>query len=613
MESVGKAGKFMWNNLFGKDAKFDKKGKVLEKETPSLIGHMKSLFFGRDAKYSKSGDIITDGKTGVVPELRRGFDLFFFGIKDPKEKDKFKPGSSMLGKLTTGFFEIIDSFSKTMSDFQKSISGTLSGIGTGISDGAKSIVEGAGNVVAGATNWWPGDSGPADNKDVYGGKGTPVPNGRAIVESLIPGVYVTSHTRPRGSVGKAKESWHSKSAAAVDVRPVPGMTFGQFKKTFTDAGYSLIEAIDETNPETMKKTGATGPHWHIVLGNKTNVASSPYTMTPKAPEAQPKGKGAFVMQTGKTNKYAWSDTVNPTNKAGNPTSPGYATGIGAGATVPGGKTDKQKFTTSANYLTKKGYTSIAATGIVANLFGESQLNPQAFNSEGGGQGAKGIAQWRGQRIKDIESKWGPIDKMTLQQQLDAVDNEIREGKHVTSSRAIPHGTSPLADVLNKAPNVEAVVQQMVHRYERPSNSTLTLEEHTNKRIAIARSFMENMGSMGTNTPKAPERKPVAASSPVTEAQKTAVTKPKATPAPKPKEPAQAVKTTKSKDESSLFATMNETLGKIGSYFEFDKTKKDETKGNTVVAPITVNKNTNISGNGASTTMSMAKTSVRTGM
>jgi len=114
--------------------------------------------------------------------------------------------------------------------------------------------------------------------------------------------------------------------------------------------------------------------------------------------------------------------------------------------------------------------------------------------------------------------------------------------------------------------------------------------------------------------KAPEKNPVARNSPVTETQKATVPKPKTSATAKPKEAAPANKPTKTKEEFSLFSTMNETLSKIGGYFEGEKTKKtDASKGNTVVAPITVNKNTNVAGTGAYMTMSMAKTSVRTGM
>ncbi|SKB32251.1 LPD3 domain-containing protein [Sphingopyxis flava] len=100
-----------------------------------------------------------------------------------------------------------------------------------------------------------------------GGKIAPVADAKALTEKLFPGVRVTSSKRAAGAAGKAgSKSWHVKSGAAVDVAPVKGMTFDQFVQRYRDAGYSIIEALDETDPATMKRTGATGPHWHVVLG-----------------------------------------------------------------------------------------------------------------------------------------------------------------------------------------------------------------------------------------------------------------------------------------------------------------------------------------------------------
>lgn len=99
------------------------------------------------------------------------------------------------------------------------------------------------------------------------GKIAPVSDAKALTEKLFPGIRVTSSKRAAGAAGKAgSKSWHVKSGAAVDVPPVKGMTFDQFVQRYREAGYSIIEAIDETDPATMKKTGATGPHWHVVLG-----------------------------------------------------------------------------------------------------------------------------------------------------------------------------------------------------------------------------------------------------------------------------------------------------------------------------------------------------------
>ena len=45
-------------------------------------------------------------------------------------------------------------------------------------------------------------------------------------------------------------------------------------------------------------------------------------------------------------------------------------------------------------------------GLVGNLIHESQLNPYAFNSAGGGLGAGGLAQWRGARLISYKNRYG---------------------------------------------------------------------------------------------------------------------------------------------------------------------------------------------------------------
>ena len=55
------------------------------------------------------------------------------------------------------------------------------------------------------------------------------------------------------------------------------------------------------------------------------------------------------------------------------------------------------------YLTGQGYSPQIASGIVGNLMAESgsRLDPTAFNTAGGGNGAFGIAQWRADRQANV--------------------------------------------------------------------------------------------------------------------------------------------------------------------------------------------------------------------
>jgi len=99
-----------------------------------------------------------------------------------------------------------------------------------------------------------------------GGKSAPVANGGDVIKALFPGANVTSNYRPADHpLSKANpSSWHTRSHAAVDVKPIPGMTFDQYVKEVEGAGYQVIEALNEVGAGRSKH--ATGDHWHIVLG-----------------------------------------------------------------------------------------------------------------------------------------------------------------------------------------------------------------------------------------------------------------------------------------------------------------------------------------------------------
>lgn len=85
-----------------------------------------------------------------------------------------------------------------------------------------------------------------------------------VVEFLFPGIEITQVERdPNSDLGRANpDSYHNFGTNAVDVRPIPGMTFEEYVQTIQDAGFELIEARDEVNNPSGH---ATGPHWHVVF------------------------------------------------------------------------------------------------------------------------------------------------------------------------------------------------------------------------------------------------------------------------------------------------------------------------------------------------------------
>lgn len=93
----------------------------------------------------------------------------------------------------------------------------------------------------------------------------PSSNGAGVVQGLFPNARVTSGYRgPNHPLSKANpRSYHARTHGAVDVAPIPGMTFDQYVSRIRQAGHKIIEARDEVNNPSSH---ATGPHWHVVIG-----------------------------------------------------------------------------------------------------------------------------------------------------------------------------------------------------------------------------------------------------------------------------------------------------------------------------------------------------------
>lgn len=98
----------------------------------------------------------------------------------------------------------------------------------------------------------------------------PVSNAFAIAQGVYPDLQITDWRRdPNSRLGRANPgSWHVRSSAAIDARPIPGMTFDQYVQGFRDAGFQPLEAIDEVHHPSRH---ATGPHWHVALGYDPNT------------------------------------------------------------------------------------------------------------------------------------------------------------------------------------------------------------------------------------------------------------------------------------------------------------------------------------------------------
>lgn len=91
-----------------------------------------------------------------------------------------------------------------------------------------------------------------------------VPYGHAVISAIFPDAEITQDNRdPESALGRANPgSFHNLTDGAVDLRPIPGMTFDEFIATLEAEGVTVLEAIDEVNNPSGH---ATGPHWHVVV------------------------------------------------------------------------------------------------------------------------------------------------------------------------------------------------------------------------------------------------------------------------------------------------------------------------------------------------------------
>lgn len=99
----------------------------------------------------------------------------------------------------------------------------------------------------------------------------PVEDVESVAKTLYPGISIGSTYRsPNHPLTLKNPSSLHRTRGAIDVAAIPGMTFDDYIKGYKDAGYNILEAIDEyKNPSPW----ATGGHWHVVLGKDPEATS----------------------------------------------------------------------------------------------------------------------------------------------------------------------------------------------------------------------------------------------------------------------------------------------------------------------------------------------------
>ena len=96
----GRVVKGAWTTIFGSSAKFDKHGRVIQKEKNSILGDFRTSLFGQKAKYTKDGQLISTAKRSVFGLIHDGFTKTFFG--DKFSNGSYKPGTSLVDQAWDG-------------------------------------------------------------------------------------------------------------------------------------------------------------------------------------------------------------------------------------------------------------------------------------------------------------------------------------------------------------------------------------------------------------------------------------------------------------------------------------------------------------------------------
>ena len=96
---------------------------------------------------------------------------------------------------------------------------------------------------------------------------------KETLKQIAPGAVLTSGARAADDPLTLKNptSYHSvaNGGRAVDVAPIKGMSFDEYVQRWRNAGFDVVEAIEEVG--SKRSPHSTGDHWHVALGNTRKV------------------------------------------------------------------------------------------------------------------------------------------------------------------------------------------------------------------------------------------------------------------------------------------------------------------------------------------------------
>jgi hypothetical protein len=144
-----------------------------------------------------------------------------------------------------------------------------------------------------------------------------------------------------------------------------------------------------------------------------------------------KGLESFLAQTW-VRLLNWTGAISDEELAEleEPLEKGGAAGAAKVTAQPnGGQVGGSNAASVMRYFQGKGYSPAAAAAIAANAQSESGYDPESFNPKGGGQGAFGLFQWRGDRLAGLRSRYGAHPNAG--QQMDYAAWELQNSESAT--------------------------------------------------------------------------------------------------------------------------------------------------------------------------------------
>lgn len=111
-----------------------------------------------------------------------------------------------------------------------------------------------------------------------------------------------------------------------------------------------------------------------------------------------------------------------------------------------------------------GLTVPQAAAVASNFYHESGLRPNAVNPVGGGTGARGLAQWRGDRTAAFVKQFGVTpDKATFEQQVEFAMTNPAERARLNKAFAVGGSAAQLGTSVSKIYEAHGNVAQDIER------------------------------------------------------------------------------------------------------------------------------------------------------